>query len=561
MAFRMLCLVGALAVLVLFVDLFCEVERDPQSPERIGAVERAGLRPGPGAVEQDEASGATESPPLEPEANGQAVTGRVVAAETGAPLARVGPIVAVCDGAVFEERSKRWVETNESGEFEIVVGANHAKLFVGAPGRVPWLGALGSKRHFEVSLEEGSSIHGRVQDIGGEPIPGAEVWCVAEGEFPEWPVARTAIPISTIRVTASATSDWEGRFTLRGLSRGTRYSISARRLGWHPRTAIHTFPGSVEASVVMLPRLALAIRVRDANSGVDIALRRVSADAPSAVIEPHMTPSEQHLQRAPSRVKGLWEEPILYFVAADGSSRLVRIRLRVSAPGYETSTSTVSLAPWTMTKATVQMTPTFAGRPTSVRFSPHFIGSNHATGPIRLMIRHESEDEPHVINLNGAKRTADVAPTSFQRALRLPYSLPPGRYHAQPEIEGTAGMWCRRAGPEQFFEVSEHQREAEVELPLIATPVRLNVVSSTGVRVVGYDVSVPTSDSRVAKHWDFPESADEFSGFASERWRPVLWLPKGHAEIQVSKPGIGSAVVKLRASGDGGTESVTLRLE
>jgi RNA polymerase sigma factor (sigma-70 family) len=149
------------------------------------------------------------------------------------------------------------------------VAANRSGLVlvVGAPG---W--ALAAKSlspgltlpDQTITLEPERVIRGRFVDLQGQPIAGVSVrvsryhtlWYAAAGDAPLWP--------------AAATSDGQGRFTLRGLGQGSTIALEASSEGHAPQTLTIDPRDQAKTSdltFTLSPAQLMEVRVTRADDG------------------------------------------------------------------------------------------------------------------------------------------------------------------------------------------------------------------------------------------------------------------------------------------------------
>lgn len=210
-----------------------------EPPPRLAPAARETLPPPP-AMDGSAATpaGDPESPEPAPVVDGARVSGRVVAARTGAPV--VGASVDVRDGGEVDGttgigivESYGPVVSDAEGRFEtpvlpygqIVTVAVRARGFAWA--EVPMLvqPVAGTRATMDVRLEPGGVLRGVVVDPDGEPVPAATAFA-----FPEaWREVRwDPLVRSGNEEARRVETDAAGRFEVEGLPLGVPLCATAR---------------------------------------------------------------------------------------------------------------------------------------------------------------------------------------------------------------------------------------------------------------------------------------------------------------------------------------------
>jgi RNA polymerase sigma factor (sigma-70 family) len=188
-----------------------------------------------GSTATPQAEGPTSAPPTKhakPQATVGMVRGRVLRPD-GKPAANAAIIRRQWDEATGAVKETTVATTGTDGRFE-VEHRDGTSLIASAPGFAPdWTGQEFAGGDLTLTLAERASIHGRLVNLEGKPIPGARVKVIAvkapvRGNLnavveafrfnPEWTwqaLPRTLgspVPQST----AEAKTDGDGRFALEG---------------------------------------------------------------------------------------------------------------------------------------------------------------------------------------------------------------------------------------------------------------------------------------------------------------------------------------------------------
>lgn len=146
-----------------------------------------------------------------------------------------------------------WPETavtsDAAGRYEMKVPAPRYPLVVRAPGfrsRLvqAYLPAEAMRHEFDVELQPGASIAGRVVDGNRQPIAGAKV--------------RSSTGMDGVD------TDADGKFVIDGVALGERHLVTARKSGFQEGEAMGV-PGDEPLAIVLQPGLAAELRVVDAD--------------------------------------------------------------------------------------------------------------------------------------------------------------------------------------------------------------------------------------------------------------------------------------------------------
>jgi protocatechuate 3,4-dioxygenase beta subunit len=191
---------------------------------------------------------------------GMKATGKVVDSETQAPIAEAQvSFLMQINGP--NNNSRRSGKTGPGGSFEVKgLGEGAYSLTASAKGYFtskPQTVAISEEgeKEFTLSLEQGSSISGRVLDSSGSPIPGAAIRPnISFTNGANWDPRMGSLGNLTAR------TDEEGRYRLDGLVPYPTYSVTAS----HPDYASSSLKG-------------IAVGQKETVDGVDIKLSRGGA--------------------------------------------------------------------------------------------------------------------------------------------------------------------------------------------------------------------------------------------------------------------------------------------
>jgi|GEM_PF-4400601 len=253
--------------------------------------------------------------------------------------------------------------TNAKGLFELNTG-NSARLGLDtiicaeAPGRVPLCGPVSAlerdHRGVVLKLKSGLSVRGVVRDPQGQPIEGARVQARGEGsEDLGWKSLPVTLNPRLTPQLASTLSKADGSFIFHGLL-DADFNIVAAKEGYaspsiyNPQPPIR--PGAVaEIQLVLEPLYSIRLLAVDDTDGSPISSAQYAVMHPQGKpwwsrVEPYglagSVPTHRELvARGPRRVVS--QE---FALAAGGDGTQV-VRIRVYAPGYETTPGTALPVP------------------------------------------------------------------------------------------------------------------------------------------------------------------------------------------------------------------------
>ncbi len=292
-------------------------------------------------------------PPEIPEVGVGLVAG-IVQGEDSLPIPNAEVYAVAPSTDVVSESSVRIVRTQQDGSFEldqVTVGAT-VDIIVRKRGYLSsatevLLSRSDPQQTIVATLLRGASISGRVTDLDGNPIQGAQVLARSTGADPNR--VRAGARLGRVGIEAArfgiAETGEDGSYRISGLYTGLdAYVVAARKMGYvpdfsgHERSGIE--PGSTGVDLRLEAIWGLDLTFVDSRSGVRVPSVRLESVARGLnVVGSGLT--REWLDKGPTdaerRLTG--EIRILSKVADSvvaGESK-ASLTLYVSAPGYETT--------------------------------------------------------------------------------------------------------------------------------------------------------------------------------------------------------------------------------
>ncbi len=304
-------LLVAVALLLAAWTVWQGVRRTAAEPEQTVARERVEDAPLSGA---DEGVEAPEFASVEVLAAGEA---RRAAGPAPAPLATTGELLvkvswsdgapaiglgldASCAGDPAPREEPFTSRTDEQGRarFEALF-AGGVRLDLHSGGRFETEVQAGATREFSITVPRGFDVEGRVVDLAGEPVSGAEIWC--EGGYSSWTRAR---------ILTTTTPD--GSFRLRDLE--LEASFGARARGHRPSVCFQPW------GLPVGPDGARVVTLELNGPGGSVEGRVLDpAGRPLAGAQVYAGPRGGYLVDLPDGLQALSARPVPVMTGPDGS--------------------------------------------------------------------------------------------------------------------------------------------------------------------------------------------------------------------------------------------------
>lgn len=501
-----------------------------------------------------------DRPPQDPEPAPARISGRVED-EQG----RAVPGARVCAHAGEDVLAGcSWTAADSSGEFSANVPAGDlagVRVFCVASGYLPAAVAANVRETVVVVLRRGLELHGEVVDELGSPVPGATVCVSSAVNRLRWPWWEGEHGVGLLPESEGSTvrSNSTGGFTVSGLSGTTPLTVSCAAPNYVaavPYVRVERLGEPVR--VVLRTLWSLSVEVVDAETSAPIDACWVTLGGPSGfetcAYETALFSQALLSQGAP--VTPVAASMRYHFMRLPVSEvvAVAEVRLRVEASGYEAAEAAVPIQPGLRSERVALRR---TGRQAAGRVWFQLHGQNRAPyrGPMDVVITaNPPSGKPwfaRCVFENGRSKSAILLAEGL-------YKVRPrgGAFDAQTQ-------WLNPAGPTQDLEVRA-DREVEVPLTLVGTPVLLNVLDEQSRPVMGYDLSASPEKGRVSGsvfRWDVVRRLRVWQlGAVAETGLPVVWLPAGDCILNVSMPGVGYGGGRVTCDGSGELMEVRIQL-
>jgi hypothetical protein len=333
----------------------------------------------------------------------------------------------------------------------------------------------------------------------------------------------------------------EGDFELRGLPEDMPLELRAGKSGW-------TFPQPIPVALVGAPDVQLTLyRTTEVRY-------RVVDDATGEAVQAAFTMLRQpgglaHVPEPWRRLEGFWRGEdvtatgwtVLTFRTPREREREghdaedLRCEVHVHAPGYEDAVDAFVVVLGDTVEREIHVRRKRGGVLQPVHFSARLRAGGAFSGRLELAIVEIEGSGPYsMLNMDFMDGQAAVD-----------VRLPAGTYKVVPRgaTDAESMIWWHPAGDGAVVEVDGVRGTIPCQLLLHGTRVVMDVQTSDGHRVRGFDLHVESSQSRVSggrAGWDARLLWSAGEARRDEPPPPLLWLAPGQATITASLPGIGS---------------------